>query len=75
MKNPLVKVVKDFLSNNYVEGKPILLGYSGGVDSTALLSLLLECKYFFSLDLQVVHFDHAWREESSSQALELKKNI
>lgn len=75
MKNPLVKVVKDFLSDHYQEGKPILLGYSGGVDSTALLSLLLECKYFFSLDLRVVHFDHAWREESSRQALEFKKNI
>lgn len=75
MKEILVKVVKDFLSNHCQEGKPILLAYSGGVDSTALLSLLIECSSFFSLDLRVVHFDHAWRQESADEVLVLKKQI
>jgi len=75
VKEPLVKIVKDFLSTHYQEGRPILLGYSGGVDSTALLSLLIECSFFYPLDLRVVHFDHGWREESREEALELKNKV
>ncbi|MES2199803.1 MAG: tRNA lysidine(34) synthetase TilS [Chlamydiota bacterium] len=75
MKEPLVKIVRDFLSTRHQEGKPILLGYSGGVDSTAMLSLLQECSSFFSLDVRIVHFDHAWREESAREVLELKKKM
>lgn len=75
MKEMLVKTVKDFLSTCHQDGKPVLLGYSGGVDSTALLSILLECNYFFCLDLRIVHFDHAWREESARQVQDLKSKI
>ena len=75
MKEPLVKIVKDFFSSHFVKGSPILLGFSGGVDSSALLSLLLECRQFFSFEIHVAHFDHAWREESQKEALDLKKQI
>ena len=75
MKEPLVKIVKDFLFTYSQGEKPVLLGFSGGVDSTALLSILLECSSFFSVDLRVIHFDHAWREESAKQVLELKNKV
>lgn len=75
MKEPLVKIVKDFFSPRFVMGSPVLLGFSGGVDSSALLSLVLECRHFFSFDLHVAHFDHAWREESWQEAEDLKKYI
>src|SRR3990167_6020085 len=73
MKEPLVRVVKNFLSSRLIDRKPVLLGFSGGVDSSALLSLLIECRSFFSLDLHIAHFDHAWRSESAEEALVLQK--
>jgi len=75
IKHPLVQQIKDFLSTNFAEGKALLLGYSGGLDSTALLSLLIECKAFFPLDIRVAHFDHGWREESAREAQEIKEKI
>lgn len=76
MKEPLIKVVLDFLSIHYLPEKPVLIGYSGGVDSTALLFLLMEMRSFFpSLDLRIVHFDHAWRAESSKEAIDLRNKI
>ena len=75
MKESLVKTVKDFFSFRVVKGSPLLLGFSGGVDSSALLSLVLECRRFFSLDIHVAHFDHAWREESLKEAEDLKIRV
>lgn len=75
MKDPLVLQMRDFLFRYYKESKPLLVGYSGGADSTALLSLLLECSSSFSLDIRVAHFDHGWREESARQAIDLKGEI
>jgi len=73
MKDTLLKVVRDFLAANLKpqEG-PLLLGLSGGEDSSALFFLLLECRSFFSFDLHVAHFDHAWREESFTEAAHLQ---
>ncbi len=71
----LLKNFKKFLSDNLVFKKPILLAYSGGVDSTGLLDLLLKCRDEFKIDLHVAHVDHGWREESSFQALEIEKKM
>lgn len=64
----LLKTVKHFLSLHHIPGKPVILGFSGGTDSLALLHLLLECE----IDLHVAHIDHGWRAESKSQAEELQ---
>ena len=72
MKDSLVKVVKEFLMDYWEPGDPLLIGLSGGEDSSALLSLLIECRSFFSLDLHIAHFDHGWREESREEALALQ---
>lgn len=75
MKNLLVKVVKDFLTLHWKSDRPIVIGLSGGVDSSALFSLLLECRFFFDLNLHVAHFDHGWREESALEAALLQEFV
>ncbi len=76
MRDPLVKVLRDFFTfeNPLDPDKPVLLGFSGGVDSSALLSLFRECQ-FLKLNVFVVHFDHAWREESLTESLVLKNAV
>jgi tRNA(Ile)-lysidine synthase len=72
MKDRLVQVVRDFLNLHYQKGRPLLLGFSGGPDSLALLHLLLECRRFFPLDLHLAHLDHGWRESSGREAMALE---
>ncbi|NGX29304.1 MAG: tRNA(Ile)-lysidine synthase [Candidatus Anoxychlamydiales bacterium] len=71
----LLKKIKKFLSENLDFKKPILLAYSGGVDSTCLLDLLLKYRDEYKIDLHVAHVDHGWREESFFQALEIQKKM
>jgi tRNA(Ile)-lysidine synthase len=63
----LVKRVKKFIKKEWDGKSPLLLGYSGGPDSKALLYSLLEAK----IPLHLAHVDHGWREESAMQAQEL----
>ncbi len=72
MKDQLLLGVRKFLETRLLPAKPVLLGYSGGPDSKALLYLLMECRRFFALDLHLVHVDHGWREESGEEALEIQ---
>ncbi len=74
MKDATLQKVKEFLLLKKITG-PLLLGFSGGNDSLALLHLLLECRRFFSLDLHVVHIDHGWRKESGKEAKNLQKEV
>ncbi len=61
--------VKSFLETRLIPDKPVLLGYSGGPDSKALLTLLLAC----GLRLHIAHVDHGWREESKEEAEAIKQ--
>lgn len=73
MKDAVLYKVKEFLRKYYLTEAPLLLGFSGGPDSVALLYLLLECKRFFpDLDLHLAHVDHGWRSESAAQASKLR---
>jgi tRNA(Ile)-lysidine synthase len=73
VRNPLLKIVINFLKLRLVPNRPLLLGYSGGPDSEALLQLLLECQGFVDFELHLAHIDHGWREESRNEAEELDK--
>ena len=75
IKDPLLKTVKDFFNTKSVSKQPILIGYSGGCDSKALLYLSLECSLLFKFPLCVAHIDHGWREESNKQAKALQKEV
>ena len=75
MSERLLQIVKGFVDREYVPPRPLLLGFSGGPDSTCLLYLLKECFRFSPLKLHVAHVDHGWREESLKEAEELKKRV
>ena len=66
----MLKCVADFLKSHWDGHSPLLLGYSGGPDSKALLYALLEsgCRA-----LHLAHVDHGWRPESAKEALELEQ--
>lgn len=51
----------------------VLLGYSGGPDSTCLLHNLLHLRESFPFPLHLAHIDHGWREESTKEAEILEK--
>lgn len=61
---PIGNVLFEFLNTHWDRKKPLLLGYSGGPDSKALLYSLLECDVVPHL----AHVDHGWREESRDEA-------
>jgi tRNA(Ile)-lysidine synthase len=58
--------VKQFIDREWDQKSPLLLGYSGGFDSKALLYALLKTAAAGSLYL--AHIDHGWREESKAEA-------
>jgi len=64
-----MQYVEEFLSIHWDGQSPLLLGYSGGPDSKALLYALLDsgCK-----TLHLAHVDHGWRSESAGEASELE---
>ncbi len=67
-----MKRVKEFLRSHWDGRSPLLLGYSGGPDSKALLYSLLDAG---CSSLHVAHVDHAWREESQEEADSIRKEI
>jgi tRNA(Ile)-lysidine synthase len=72
MKDLLLLNVRKFLQPRLFPGRSLLLGYSGGPDSKALLYLLLECRRSFSFELHLAHVDHGWREESKMEAQDIQ---
>ncbi len=75
MKDNLLKTLRDFLAVRLKPSGPLLLGLSGGEDSSALFSLLIECRSLVPFDLHVAHFDHAWREESFQESIQLQEFV
>ncbi|MES2273325.1 MAG: tRNA lysidine(34) synthetase TilS [Chlamydiota bacterium] len=66
----LVSCVQQFLKCHWDGKSPLLLGYSGGPDSKALLYALLECGV---KELHLAHIDHGWRGESGDEARALSE--
>ena len=75
VKDLLLLGIKKFVESHILPSRALLLGCSGGPDSKALLYLLIQCKRFVPFDLHVAHIDHGWREESRSQALQLRAEV
>lgn len=66
------KVVEQFLRRRWDGVSPLLLGYSGGPDSKALLYALHELGVG---PLHVAHVDHGWRKESGQEAALLQREV
>ncbi len=69
----LKEEIRLFLIKNLIDNKPILLGYSGGPDSKALLYLLLSLKNEVPFDLHLLHIDHNQRSTSRKEAILIEK--
>ncbi|MCX6991208.1 MAG: tRNA lysidine(34) synthetase TilS [Chlamydiae bacterium] len=72
MKDLLFQKVRDFLQQRLISTGPVLVGFSGGPDSLALVLALIECKRLFPLEIHLAHVDHGWRAESGKEAEGLK---
>lgn len=67
---PLNSIV-NFFKKHWDRKSPLLLAFSGGTDSLALLHIILQMKERFPLAL--AHVDHGWRKESAQEAQKLEK--
>ena len=63
-------VVKSFFDLHWDKKSPLLIGYSGGPDSKALLYAVIE---WGRAPIHIAHVDHGWRVESGDEALILRK--
>ena len=59
------EIVKNFIKIHNLENKKILVGFSGGADSCALLYCLNSLKNELNLKLVALHLNHNWRGESA----------
>ena len=55
------------------KGERLVIGYSGGPDSEAMLQLFLSTSLIHEYELHLLHVDHGWRIESRKEALDLQK--
>ncbi|HDJ22697.1 MAG TPA: tRNA lysidine(34) synthetase TilS [Candidatus Aminicenantes bacterium] len=70
----LEKVKKTILEYRLItSGDKVLLAYSGGVDSTALLHLLLELRKEMGFGLYLAHFNHQLRPEADEEELFIRE--
>jgi tRNA(Ile)-lysidine synthase len=68
-------LVTQFVDHHIPSGAPFILGFSGGVDSSALLYLLHKACTYKSRQCHVVHVDHGWRQESAMEAEMLEQRV
>ena len=58
LQNPLLSQVNTFLSSHLKPDQQLLLGFSGGLDSSVLLHLLSAARQTIPFNLQVMHVHH-----------------
>jgi len=74
--NLLRKIVRTIEEENLIEpGDRVLLGLSGGIDSTVMLYLLLEAREALSFKLGIAHINHLLRGEESERDEEFVKGM
>lgn len=69
----LLEPVRKLLAS--VKAKKLLLAFSGGSDSTALLYILKALQEELGFALGIAHVDHGWRKESKEEAHLLEKRF
>lgn len=69
------KIIKNISTYNLIErGDSILIGFSGGMDSTSLLYSLLEIRDDFDLTISICHLNHGVRGEEANRDEEFSRN-
>jgi len=69
MNNFESKVLNFIRDNEMVEaGDKVIVGFSGGADSTALITVLFELKDILKIELIAAHVNHGIREEAGEDA-------
>lgn len=63
MKDKFLNNIKNY--NLIIKGDSILVGYSGGMDSSFLLSLLMEIKEEYELQISAAHLNHLVRGDEA----------
>ena len=66
--------VAEFIKENQLSDKKIIVGFSGGFDSMCLLDVLSELKKepeFENMKIIAAHFNHNWRGEESLREQEV----
>lgn len=71
----MIEILSHFFKTRLQRERPLLLAFSGGPDSLALLHLLMEYSRHLPcnspLKFAIAHVDHGWREESKAEVLEI----
>jgi tRNA(Ile)-lysidine synthase len=67
----MINALHLFFKNRLNQELPLLLAFSGGPDSLALLHLFLEYQKTHPVRLALAHIDHGWRAESASEAVQI----
>ncbi len=60
----MIKTVENFLIENKIENKTVLVGFSTGPDSCALALVLDSLKEKYNLKLILCYYNHNWRKEA-----------
>lgn len=72
MTSEIEKKTHELLKAQLTNTSPLLLAFSGGVDSLVLFHLLLSFRKAFNIPFYVAHVDHGWRKESAFEAEQLR---
>lgn len=68
MQSHLEHLILDFIDSHWDRQRPLLLAFSGGPDSLALLHLLIKYREQHEFQFALAHVDHGWRMESQDEA-------
>ena len=71
----LQQAVFNFIDQYVDSASPLILGYSGGEDSSVLFHLLRLYHAQKPLQLHIAHVDHGWRDESRQEAELLAQEV
>ncbi|MCX7903698.1 MAG: tRNA lysidine(34) synthetase TilS [Caloramator sp.] len=72
----LDKVLKYITQNSMIKnGDKIVVGFSGGPDSTALLHILIQLKNIYNIEVFAVHINHMIRDEEAFRDEEFSREF
>lgn len=70
----LIERIAEFITNQNLQDKTIVVGFSGGYDSMCLLDILSKLKAhreFWDMSVIAAHFNHNWRGEEALKEQEV----